>query len=99
MTNNDILKKIRVALKLKDEDIIHIINLAGFSVSKSEVNALFRNEEHPNYVECGDQILRNFLNGLVIYMRGPAGVERKPFQEKPMVAQEKSKVIVKKRLG
>lgn len=99
MTNNDILKKIRVALKLKDEDIIQILNLAGFSLSKGEVNALFRNEEHPNYVECGDQILRNFLNGLVVYMRGPAGEERKPFQEKPIVSKEKPKVIVKKRLG
>ena len=99
MTNNDILKKIRVALKLKDEDIIHILNLAGFSLSKSEVNALFRSEEHPNYVECGDQILRNFLNGLVVYMRGPAGEERKPFQEKPQTPKEKPKVIFKKRLG
>lgn len=99
MTNNDILKKLRVALKLKDEDIIQILNLAGFSLSKSEVNALFRSEEHPNYVECGDQILRNFLNGLVVYMRGPAGEERKPFQDKPVVAKEKPKVIIKKRLG
>lgn len=99
MNNNDILKKLRVALKLKDEDIVHILSLAGFSLSKSEVNAFFRNEEHPNYVECGDQILRNFLNGLVIYMRGPAGEERKPFQEKPIAAKEKPKVIVKKRLG
>jgi uncharacterized protein YehS (DUF1456 family) len=97
MTNNDILKKLRVALKLKDEDIIQILNLANFSLSKSEVNALFRNEEHPNYVECGDQIMRNFLNGLVIFMRGPAGEDRKPFQEKPIVPKEKPKVIIKKR--
>jgi len=99
MTNNDILKKLRVALKLKDEDILHILSLANFSLSKSEVNAFFRNEEHPNYKECGDQILRNFLNGLVIYMRGPAGEERKPFQEKTAVAKEKPKVIIRKRLG
>jgi len=49
MTNNDILKKLRVALKLKDDDIIQILKLAEFSLSKSEVNALFRSEEHPNY--------------------------------------------------
>jgi uncharacterized protein YehS (DUF1456 family) len=48
-------------------------------------------------VECGDQIMRNFLNGLVIFMRGPAGEDRKPFQEKPIVPKEKPKVIIKKR--
>ncbi|HCY40698.1 MAG TPA: DUF1456 domain-containing protein [Prolixibacteraceae bacterium] len=78
MTNNDILKKLRVALKLRDEDIVDILTLAEFKVSKSEVNALFRTEDHPNYKECGDQLLRNFLNGLIIYMRGPAGETRKP---------------------
>ena len=40
-------------------------------MSLSELNAFFRNEDHPNYKECGDQILRNFLNGLVIHLRGP----------------------------
>lgn len=95
MTNNDILKKLRIALKLKDDDILEILKLADFSLSKNEVNALFRNEEHPNYKECGDQILRNFLNGLVIYMRGPAGAERKPFRETEKV---KPKIVVKKTL-
>ena len=71
MTNNDILKKLRVALKLRDDDIIKILSLVDFRISKSELNALFRREDHPNYMECGDQILRNFLNGLVIHLRGP----------------------------
>ena len=71
MTNNDILKKLRVALNLRDEDIITILKLVDFPVSKGEVNALFRTEDHPNYKECGDQLLRNFLNGLIIYKRGP----------------------------
>jgi uncharacterized protein YehS (DUF1456 family) len=71
MSNNDILKKLRVALQLRDEDIIEILSLVDFKISKNEVNALFRKEDHPNYVECKDQILRNFLNGLVVYYRGP----------------------------
>ena len=96
MTNNDILKKLRVALKLRDEDIIQVLKLAEFPVTKSEVNALFRAEDHPNYKECGDQLLRNFLNGLIVYMRGPAGEERKPVSEKEIVKREKPKVIIKK---
>jgi hypothetical protein len=42
-----------------------------YNVTKSEINALYRNPDHPKYMECGDQLLRNFLNGLVIYKRGP----------------------------
>ena len=71
MTNNDILKKLRVALKLRDTDIVNILALAEFRMSEPEVNALFRNEEHPNYKPAGDQVLRNFLNGLIIHLRGP----------------------------
>jgi uncharacterized protein YehS (DUF1456 family) len=70
LTNNDILKKLRVALNLRDEDIIHILTLVDFNISKSELGAIFRKEDHPNYKPCGDQLLRNFLNGLVIYKRG-----------------------------
>ncbi|EQC48755.1 PF07308 family protein [Bacteriovorax sp. BSW11_IV] len=71
MTNNDVLKKLRVALSLRDTDIIEILKLVDFEISKTELSALFRAEDHPNYKLCGDQILRNFLNGLVIKMRGP----------------------------
>ena len=71
MTNNDVFKKLRVALMLRDDDIIEILKLVDFKVSKSELGALFRKEDHPKYMECGDQFLRNFLNGLVIHLRGP----------------------------
>lgn len=70
LTNNDILKKLRVALNLRDEDIIDILTLVNFTISKSELGAMFRKEDHPNYKPCGDQLLRNFLNGLIIYKRG-----------------------------
>ncbi|WP_026812112.1 DUF1456 family protein [Arenibacter certesii] len=70
MTNNDILKKLRVALKLRNDEIVDILALVDFKITKSELGAFFRKEDHPNYVECGDQILRNFLNGMVIHYRG-----------------------------
>ena len=70
LSNNDILKKLRVALALKNDDIIHILALANFSITKGSLGDLFRNADHPGYVEAGDQVLRNFLNGLIIYKRG-----------------------------
>lgn len=71
MTNNDILKKLRVALKLRDEDIVKILSLVDFKITTTELGAIFRKEDHPNYKECGDQLLRNFLNGLIVHLRGP----------------------------
>ncbi|MEE9437460.1 MAG: DUF1456 family protein [Saprospiraceae bacterium] len=71
LTNNDILKKLRVALELRDTDIVKILELVDFRISKSELGAFFRKEGHPKYMELQDQILRNFLNGLVVYKRGP----------------------------
>ena len=70
MNNNDILKKLRIALELKDTDIIEILKLADFEISKTEINAMFRKEGHRNYKECGDQLLRRFLNGLITKKRG-----------------------------
>ncbi len=70
MNNNDIFKKLRVALQLRDDQIVEILQLVDFRISKAELGAFFRNADHPNYMECGDQVLRNFLNGLVIHLRG-----------------------------
>ncbi|WP_344729305.1 DUF1456 family protein [Corallibacter vietnamensis] len=56
---------------IANNDIIKILELVDFRVSKSELNAFFRRENNPKYKECGDPILRNFLNELVIHLRGP----------------------------
>jgi hypothetical protein len=70
MNNNDIFKKLRVALQLRDDQIVEILELVDFRMSKGEIGNIFRNPDHPNFMECGDQVLRNFLNGLVIHLRG-----------------------------
>jgi len=77
LTNNDIMKKLRVAHQLRNEDIVEICALVDFKVSKSELGAIFRSENHPKYKECGDQFLRNFLNGLVVHLRGPMPEKKK----------------------
>ena len=71
LTNNDIFKKLRVAHKLRDDQIVEICDLVDYKITKSELGAFFRNERHEKYMECGDQVLRNFLNGLIIHLRGP----------------------------
>jgi uncharacterized protein YehS (DUF1456 family) len=70
LNNNLMFKKLRVALTLKEEDIVSLLGLAEFSITKSELGALFRSPDHKNFKACGDQILRNFLKGLSIKHRG-----------------------------
>ena len=89
MTNNDILKKLRVALQLRNDQIIEILKLVDFKATESEIGALFRIEDHPKYKNCGDQFLRNFLNGLVIHLRGPK-IEGQKSNEKTPVTDLKT---------
>jgi uncharacterized protein YehS (DUF1456 family) len=69
ISNNVVLKKLRVAFELKENDLHEILQAAGFPVSKPELNALFRQPGHSNYRKCGDQLLRNFLKGLTMRLR------------------------------
>lgn len=64
LTNNVVLKKIRVAFELQDHDLTELLKKAGFAVSKTEMSAFFRKPDHRNYRPCGDQFLRNLLKGL-----------------------------------
>ncbi|EIK97884.1 hypothetical protein PMM47T1_05209 [Pseudomonas sp. M47T1] len=70
VTNNVILKKLRVAFELKEDDMHAVLKAAEFPVSKPELSALFRKVGHNNYRPCGDQLLRNFLKGLTLRVRG-----------------------------
>ncbi len=70
VTNNVVLKKLRVAFELKDVDMHDVFAAAGFPLSKPELSALFRQPDHKNYRACGDQLLRNFLKGLTLRVRG-----------------------------
>lgn len=70
LSNNDILRKLRIALNYKDEDMLNALTLANFPVSKAELSALFRKSDHRNYKPCGDQLLRRFIDGITVKYRG-----------------------------
>ncbi len=69
LTNNIIFMKLKIALNLKAEDVIEILHLADFRMSKPELSAFFRKQGHKHYRECKDQILRNFLKGMQLKYR------------------------------
>jgi len=62
--NNMVLRKLRIAFEMKDTDMIATLKSVGLSVSKGEINALFRAPAHKHFMKCGNQFLRNFLKGL-----------------------------------
>lgn len=64
LTNNIIFRKLKIALDLKNEDVLNIMSLANLPISKHELSAFFRRTDHKHYRVCKDQILRNFLAGM-----------------------------------
>ncbi len=69
LNNNIILRKFKIALSLKDEDILELLKLADMEISKHELSAFFRKPGQEQYRECKDQILRNFLRGMQMKYR------------------------------
>ncbi|MGP8304810.1 DUF1456 family protein [Vibrio sp. YIC-376] len=69
LSNNIVFQKLRIALNLKAEDILEILQLVDFRLSKHELSAFFRKPENKHYRECKDQVLRNFLLGLQHQLR------------------------------
>ena len=81
ITNNIILKKLRIALELKEDALLEILELANAGITKAKLSALFRKEGHKNYKECGNQFLRSFLKGLTIRFRDQRDDSRPVRQE------------------
>jgi len=89
MNNYDAFKELRVALQLREDQIVEIMQLVDFRIAKAELGTFFRNADHPDYMDCGDQVLRSFLTGLIIHLRGTKDAPKNP---KDVLAQNKAAV-------
>lgn len=69
LDNNIVLRKLKIAMDFKSDDIQSVLQSAGLTISDHELSALFRKKGHRHYRECKDQILRNFLEGLRLKYR------------------------------
>lgn len=69
MSNNIVLRKLKIALNLQADDLLEMLKLNEFTLSKHELSALFRRPDHKNYRACLDQLLRNFLDGMEKHYR------------------------------
>lgn len=64
LNNNLILRKLKIAMAYKTEDLIELLDSVDFKMGKSEINAFFRKPDHPHFRKCKDQVLRNILAGM-----------------------------------
>lgn len=69
LDNNLILRKLKIALELKTEDMLETIEAGGLKLSPHELSAFFRRPNHKHYRVCEDQFLRSFLRGLQLRYR------------------------------
>lgn len=69
MSNNMVLKKLKIALNFKEDDMLEMFRLGEFEIKRPELSALFRKKGHKNYKVCGDQIVKHFLQGLTVHYR------------------------------
>lgn len=69
VSKNDILKKLRIAMSFKEQEMLATLQQGGTELSKGELSALFRNPSHKHYRACGNQVLRSFIKGLTAQLR------------------------------
>ncbi|WP_028470974.1 DUF1456 family protein [Neptunomonas japonica] len=69
LNNNIIFRKLKIALNMTSEDVMDVMEIAEFRLSKHELSAFFRKPDHQNFRECQDQVLRNFLSGIQLKYR------------------------------
>ncbi|MFT4679745.1 MAG: hypothetical protein ACI84C_001408 [Flavobacteriales bacterium] len=70
LNNNIIFRKLKIALNMKDTDILETLESVDRQISKHELSAFFRKPTQDQYRPCQNQILRNFLMGLQQKHRG-----------------------------
>jgi len=66
LSNNEMLKKLRIALNLQSDGMLAVFKKAEFDVSAAELGSFFRRADHPKFAQCPEQVLRKFIKGLSV---------------------------------
>jgi uncharacterized protein YehS (DUF1456 family) len=90
LNNNIILRKLKIALNLRDDDICELMALGGYRVSKSELSAFFRKVGHKHYRELQDQMLRKFIQGMQRKYRDSTDADETAVPASPVHSKEDS---------
>ena len=66
LTDNDIYKKIKIALAFKDQITMHIFELEGVKVTRSFCKFIAISEDRNDFRELKNKELAIFLDGLLV---------------------------------
>lgn len=64
VSNNDVLKKLRIAFNLHEQQVRDALKLATIELTKSDLAALFRKPGHVHFKACEDDLVLDFIEGL-----------------------------------
>lgn len=70
MNNNDIFRKLRYIFQYSDDQMIETFLLMENVVSRAQVCAWLKSDEHADFMKLSDRNLALFLNGLIVRFRG-----------------------------
>ncbi|PUA29203.1 MAG: hypothetical protein B0W54_00935 [Cellvibrio sp. 79] len=64
IANNEVLKKLRIAFNLHEQDVRDVFKLVTIELTKSDLSALFRKPGNSHFKACDDELLLDFIEGL-----------------------------------
>lgn len=70
MNNNNILRRVRYILDLKDNQITKIFKHVGVEASEQQVNRWLKRDDEAGFEPLNDDALIDFLDALIIEKRG-----------------------------
>lgn len=69
VSNNDVLKKLRIAFNLHEQQVRDALKLATIELTKSDLAALFRKPGHVHFKACDDDLVLDFIEGLGLLLQ------------------------------
>lgn len=71
MLTNDILRRLRFALRMDDPTMLKMLRLGGSSLDAESLAAYFKRDDESGYLECPKPELSALLDGMILKFRGP----------------------------
>ena len=96
MTTNEILKKLQSILDADETQMHQIFELSGYTLPLARVHGYLSSEGDKEFLDCGYEALGHFLDGLIIYKRGPSD---KKSDSDEVVALDNNLILKKLRIA
>lgn len=71
MDNNELMRRIRYAIQVDDDECARLLALGGYSANAAEARTWRTREGEVGHDACPDEVLTAMLEGLVLDRRGP----------------------------